>query len=633
MVKRKTQNTKSDRDKSLKSGTGFGFSDKNFRDIFIIIIAGIVLRILYDVQLAANPLLVNYFLDSVVLHSWAIDIINGRTADLAFFRAPLYPYVLALFFKLFGISHWSIVIIQNILGILTSLITYSLAKLLFNNKIAFWSGLVVAIFPTLIYFEGEIMITSLSVFLYTLSFFLLSRALNNPTIKNIFLAGLVFGFSAISRPTILPLIIVFPITYILIYKFKEIKPCLINSMIFGFAVLIPILPVTFTNLVKGGELVLISTQGGVNFYIGNNREADGISVISPGPNLRMGVYEDNIWTASIDEAERRTGQKMSQSEISDFWFKEGLNEIRSDVTRFIGLYLKKLYLFWHGQEIFNNKPLYFAGEYSWLMKSLIWKNIINFPSGIIIPFMFLGIFLAWRHNQYSKAAIMVLVIFTFIMALFFVCARFRQPVMPLSIMFAVYAVDRIITFFKEDRTKMVVVLSISIILTVIFNWGGDVESKDNLSQFNAVLGSVYLDKNDYEQAITYLEKSIEYQPKNFQIYEILGKTYLQTWQYENAKIVYQKGVYLYPEYTLFNYGLGEVAKSEKDYQKAKEYYHRCVNNSPKYAPAYEGLARVFEVEYQIDSSIFYYEKIIKLSGRNDRIERKINELKKYFFNK
>jgi len=59
--------------------------------------------------------------------------------------------------------------------------------------------------------------------------------------------------------------------------------------------MIPILPVALRNIIEGYEFVLISTQGGANFYIGNCKDADGITVVALGPQLRGG---GNIMTIS-----------------------------------------------------------------------------------------------------------------------------------------------------------------------------------------------------------------------------------------------------------------------------------------------------------------------------------------------
>ena len=57
----------------------------------------------------------------------------------------------------------------------------------------------------------------------------------------------------------------------------------------------PVLPVTIRYLVVGNDFVLIASQGGVNFYIGNNPHADGMSAVIKGdPTEWQPCYDAQI---------------------------------------------------------------------------------------------------------------------------------------------------------------------------------------------------------------------------------------------------------------------------------------------------------------------------------------------------
>lgn len=597
-----------------------------FKHLAIILTAGILVRLIYDASLANNLFLGTYILDSLVLHSWATDILAGKTADTAFFRAPLYPYALALVYKMFGVSPWSAILFHNILGLLTGVISYLFAGRLFGQKVAVWAGLVVVIYPTLIYFEGETMITTLAVFLYTLTAYRLFVAVEKPSVKNVVKVGLVFGLAAITRPSILPLVVIFPVAFLAKHGFAAVKDGIIKSLVFVTALFVPILPVTLTNLVKGGEFVLISTQGGANFYIGNSQDADGITVVAPGPNLRIGPYNDNIWTSSIDEAERRNGRKLTQSEVSSFWFGEALDEIKSDIRRAAGLFSKKFYYFWHGQEIFNNKSLYYAGEYSWLMSGLLWKKLINFPSGILFPLTFLGMFLGFRNKQQVLVPVLYAVLFALVVSAFFVCARFRQPILPLAIMLATYGLAELVRLYRKNRKVFFAGCAALVVLIVGLNWGGNIESKQNLSQFQGVIGSVYLKRKDYPTAITYLEKSLEASEGNMGVYDLLGQAYMNSRRLKDAEKIYQRGIELFPRYSPFNFNLGRLSQLREDFEKAKEYYHLTLKYAPEFAPALDRLGYVFDLQNQPDSALYYYRRLAKLRPFDSKLKAKIESL-------
>ena len=69
-----------------------------------------------------------------------------------------------------------------------------------------------------------------------------------------------------------------------------------------------------------GELILTTNQGGANFFIGKNQNADGRSVALPFVRANP-RFEAEDFTR---EAERLAGGRFSPREVSRFWFREGL---------------------------------------------------------------------------------------------------------------------------------------------------------------------------------------------------------------------------------------------------------------------------------------------------------------------
>ena len=57
-------------------------------------------------------------------------------------KPPLFPWMIALGFKLFGINEFALSIFHSMLAALTVLLTYLIARELFDEKTAFWSALI-----------------------------------------------------------------------------------------------------------------------------------------------------------------------------------------------------------------------------------------------------------------------------------------------------------------------------------------------------------------------------------------------------------------------------------------------------------------------------------------------------------
>jgi len=59
------------------------------------------------------------------------------------------------------------------------------------------------------------------------------------------------------------------------------RKSVIRFLILAAGCVIIVSPVTLRNIFIGHDKVLIASQGGINFYIGNNPYADGTSAVIP----------------------------------------------------------------------------------------------------------------------------------------------------------------------------------------------------------------------------------------------------------------------------------------------------------------------------------------------------------------
>ncbi len=71
--------------------------------LFAILAVGCTLRAILLAQFSRLPLFRHPLLDSLVYHQQALEIAGGKlVGDQAFFFGPLYPYLLGLFYTVFG---------------------------------------------------------------------------------------------------------------------------------------------------------------------------------------------------------------------------------------------------------------------------------------------------------------------------------------------------------------------------------------------------------------------------------------------------------------------------------------------------------------------------------------------------
>lgn len=84
-------------------------------------------------------------------------------------------------------------------------------------------------------------------------------------------AGFVFGLAILTKPQVLLL----PLLLLLILRWRRWRDVLTGGAVFYCAAVLVVLPWTVRNYLAFGELVFVSTNGGINLLIGNNPDATG----------------------------------------------------------------------------------------------------------------------------------------------------------------------------------------------------------------------------------------------------------------------------------------------------------------------------------------------------------------------
>ena len=196
------------------------------------------------------------------------------------------------------------------------------------------------------------------------------------------------------------------------------------------------------NAIVGHDRVLISSQSGVNLYIGNNERSDGSSAIVPGtrPDWWGGYYD------SIALAEADMGRALKPSEVSAWYTRKSFAFWRDHPSQAMALLGFKLRLFWTDWELGNNHDeRFFALEFGPVLR---WLPI---GFGWLAPFGLLGFLLATRRVRSLFPLWIFLPVYTVSVVAYFVCARFRVPVLPVLMIFAAYAAVHLVDALRARR--------------------------------------------------------------------------------------------------------------------------------------------------------------------------------------
>jgi tetratricopeptide (TPR) repeat protein len=614
-------------------------SEKDKEKLFLlgVFLLAFILKLVYLLQVKSNPHFFAPSMDPLYHDIWAQNIAGGNwIGSKVFFRAPFYAYFLALVYKIFGHSYIIPRLIQHLIGSFSCILVYFLAKKLFNRKVAIVASLIAATYGMFFYFEDELLLDSFLVFFDLLLILLLLKAKSNPKFWSWLVCGIILGTSAIIRPNILFFI---PFVWLWIFlhfiKERDLKEVLTFCVLFLIGAALVILPLTLRNYLVGKDFVLIASQGGINFYIGNNENSDGMSAIF--------YKEDWQYRDFQNVAEKESNKSLKPSEISNFYYKKGIGFMLNEPRKASKLLVKKLYLFWNKFEISNNQDIYFFRRYSSLIRIL--------PLGFwfIGPLGLVGMVLSIRKWKVTLLPILFVFSYMLTVVMFFVTARFRLPVIPFLIIFSAFA---LVWPWKELSRRELRNLTLFFLLIFPFlilthsnayhlSVGdfsqahfslGNVHLKAGklnqaLKEYDVALernpylprahlnkGIVFLRKKEYDKAEEEFRRELKINPEEDKAYNNLSAVYRLQELYDQAIEAAQKAVKLKTYYPEAYLNLSLAYQKKGDYEKAKEVLSLGIKNIPLFLEANLLLGETLQEEGKLDSAMVEYRKILDQSS-------------------
>jgi len=606
---------------------------KNAVPIYVFIIS-LSVRLIYLIELHNKSPFSSYlYLDAFRYNSWAQSIAFGvKHVIEPTFRAPLYPVFLAVIYKIFGHDLFAARLMQMLISALICVMIYFIALKIFNKRIAIISSLLGAFYGPFFYWAGEILIVTLIVFLDLVMLLILLYAFDKPKKLYWLLGGVVLGLSSIARPSVLIFIPWVIALIFLMNRFKEAsiikKLRFVYMLCFLTGIFVVILPVTIRNYTVAKDFVLISSQGGINFYMGNNPYADGKTAQPPGRVEAHGEFLDDAWLVSVKFAEETAGESLRPSQVSRFWYLEGLKFIIENPWEWFRLMCKKFTYFWTGVEITNNEDVYYFTRFSNMLRLLLWHKGLAFPFGIICPLALVGTIISRKF--WRKLLLLYGFIFFYMVSvmLFFVCARYRLPVIPILLIFAGYTINYWVEKLKLREYKLFVYcFAFTVLAGTLINI--DVDGVVNRSRARAHLygGNAYEALGNYKLAIGEYHKAIEFVPEHLQAYHGLGIAYSKMCEYNLAEQMFKKVLGIDPYCARAHFNLGSVYIAKSKYNEAVNQYEAALEIDPNYELAAYWAAVVYERLNQWDEALKKWEKVLQINPHNEQAKSKIKELK------
>jgi tetratricopeptide (TPR) repeat protein len=573
-------------------------------------------RLIYLEQIKNNPFFTAPFVDSYSYDrdantiSYTNDWFCGRHV---FYQAPFYPYFLAIIYKIFGHNYYLARLLQIIIGSLSCLLLYLIAKKLFNQKIAIAAALIAAVYGPFIFFDAELLRPCLIIFLNLLLMLMLLGISEGPTYRRLFLAGVIMGLSILTKENIALFIpFVWLWLYLVFRKLKPNKEILFYCTAFSLAIFMVILPCTLRNYMVEKDFVPISSEGGINFYIGNTGDVDKLVALQPGTQ----------WNKLLILPNEKSGKELKPSQWSDWYFREAFKFIAQHPFEWLRIISKKFLLFWNSFEFTPNNDIEFYRSHSSILHVLTGKFLgIWYPFGIVVPLALCGLIISlarWRTFM-----LLYFYVFSYMVSviLFHVRARYRLPVIPVLIIFAAYALW---WFFQQYRDKKYhsVIKAVIVLVGLVFLINCDFYQVHRIKLFplHFHLGNAYRKTAQYDKAIEEYQKAIDTDSKTLDLnsnyaeaHNNLGVLLEGMGRTDEALAHYLKALEIDPNDNEAHNNLGILLSNMGRTDEAMTHYLKALEINPNYAEAHNNLGLLLDGIGRTDEAMANYQKALELN--------------------
>jgi 4-amino-4-deoxy-L-arabinose transferase-like glycosyltransferase len=386
--------------------------------------------------------------DEVDYHGIATSLSHGDgyriDGHLTCRRPPLYPYLLALHYRVFGVSAANGRILQILLGMLLVYLVYRVARRYFDGQVGVIAAAIAAANPFLIMISGYLLTENLYMILMLTALLVAPTParLNGP-LRGVLGAAALLAAATLTRPTGLP-VAIWTLAAGLIFGAGSLTLRGRNGLFAAALFIALLLPWSVRNQRVVGAWVGLTTHGGITFYQGNNQRV--VDVV----HYRGGVAP----LAGLPHAQEIRG--MSEVERERFTRTKGLEFLRDNKRLIPRLAWWKFARFWRLRSDSGLSGV--RSGWWWSQDTFLGKLASSFDVGFVYAVVAFPLFLAgvvltrnrWRELLFLYG---VVIAHTAVALVFFGSIRGRIPVEPVIAIFAAVTVDRLYRWIRTPRPQ------------------------------------------------------------------------------------------------------------------------------------------------------------------------------------
>lgn len=534
----------------------------------IVFLIALLVRLIYLVSSSGNPAFFDPVVDSNTYLDLARKVASGNAAGTSLFWQPVfYPVFLAAVFRFFGESIWLIKIMQAVIGACSCLLIFQAARRVFSARTALASGLMMALYGPLIFYESELLGEGWAVFWSACMIYLFARAQEEDHPLYFMALGFCGGLGTLTRP---PLLIVFVFGCAgfawALSRRMEFRQALIRLGLALICFAIVLHQPARICREQTGRYLLLPSSSGINLYIGNNKDWQRTVAARPG-------YE---W--------RRIYMMPRSAGVTNAWEESSYYQklVHDYVKAEPGLFLKglaaKTVRFFNSRELPRNIDIYLFRKWSPVLSVLVWKaGPFGFPFGLLLPLTVLGLVLHWRRIPPAVWAFVLL--YPAVIILYFVSGRYRILLIPALMIPAgsglVHWVNLIAAGNRRRTAGLAAGFAVLMLLTSLPARFPE-EQVNFEAELYRSLGFQLHERQASAEAIPFYEKSLELEPDLVTALNDMSNALTALGRPREALAFQQKAVAVNPLEAGLHHNLGLLYLDEGRYPEAEAAFREAL---------------------------------------------------------
>ena len=587
------------------------------RSLLIFLIA-LSVRLIHIWQLQATPFFDTLLGDANGYDTWAQRLAAGDWIGTdVFYQAPLYPYFLGVVYAIFGRDLLIVRVIQAAIGSASCVLLGLAAARLFSKRVGLAAGLTLALWAPAIFFDSLLQKSVLDMFFMCLSLWLISGIREQgsgirtwvPIVLGCSMAAL-----SLTRENGLLLVAV-----VALWLWSSDRR---RILYFATGLAIVFAPVVARNYSVDGGFYLTTSQFGSNFYIGNNPNADGTYA-----SIRFGRGAPEFERLDAKEvAEESVGRTLSPSEVSSFWTGRALGYITSQPLSWLKLTGRKILLLFNRNEMLDTEAQESYAEFSVVLRVLGW--VTHF--GLLVPLALIGVIATWPDRRRLLIVHALALAYAASVVMFFVFARYRYPLVPFLIVFAAAPFDSrvrdyIARTLTQGNSKKWQWAAIVVVVAIFSNWPVlSPTLMQSITENN--LGTAFLEKGQYDQAIAHHERAIALRPDYAPAYNNLGAVLRAAGRLDDAVARYQQALAIRPDFASASYNLANALLEQGKAGDSVESFRRSLESNPKSVEAHNNLGIALANRGDAAGAIAEFRAALAIDDRSVHAHRNLGNM-------